>query len=319
MDTLVRSLYDLTISGIAIILPLFGVFISIFGSGIQLLIEKNQQEISSQEQSIKVLQQKLADQEISKLNRSVKEIQNELSSLRKQKKINERRISSLNPVRQIVLLLLTLFIGFILYNIYNSFKEFGYIFYFAPFVMSLLIVLFIKLLGDSLKMVVEAKKLIDEREQTTQKNIIDQLRIIGDNSAQHRIKDVFAIIDSKRITDDSLTFLVALNSEQKFNIGVTNMAMEMANEIEIGFIIPKVFTVNKVKSFTYVDSDKETIVRYKTELQAHTRVDAAEKLLMIPNLIGDFKIKTFVKGKNVETKYNVIQMKVKELLTKEVI
>ncbi len=163
-----------------------------------------------------------------------------------------------------------------------------------------------KLLG----ILVEVKETIDTRRGERESIIIE---LLSSSASGDFLKTVYPQINNKTINNDKAKIDLTLNAKTTLKIAVDNNERRMAKKVEIGFVFPREFLIEKSGQYSiYTGEDGTQIVRYKTEeLQGNT-TQIFPALILNPMKEGDILVRTFIKAENIEAKYYSVLFKVKK-------
>jgi hypothetical protein len=304
----------LVLAFLGIVAPIFIILLSVFREGALMLT--NQYEMEDKQNQAKIREELEASKQPTEPELSTV-LEKTLQKLKTQKKRIRRKLFYLDPTRQILTL-------------------------FGPFLFSFLCVLLATLLGGTglwqllfvlvsvisfggalyffqelLKVVIEARKLIDDKESERNTKIIQLMSIVAEKITQQEqitfLKKVHIIIDDVSIMDDSNTITMLVNKMQKLKIGIRNSESIMANDIEIGFEFSSDFIIEKLKSYAfYSDSTKQIVRSYTTRLHAETYLLLGEPLTFTPIKVGKFSIVTWVKAQNIKPERHKVSINVEK-------
>ena len=126
------------------------------------------------------------------------------------------------------------------------------------------------------------------------------------------LKAVYINIDDKNIQDDTGKITVSMDEKQELKTGITNSELRMAKNIEIGFIFPLDFIIEKTNYYSIYTTKTNQLVRYETNLIHGNTNQMLNPLIITPLKEGDYKIKTFIKAENIESTYHNLNLKVIE-------
>ncbi len=85
----------------------------------------------------------------------------------------------------------------------------------------------------------------------------------------------------------------------------------MAKRVEVGFIFPQEFIIEKSDGYKIYRDEERQIVRFNVEeVHGNEHFHFGSELTITPLQKGDWKVKTFIKAENIESIYRAITVKV---------
>lgn len=308
MEQAIQLFGFLILAFLGVAAPILVILLSVFEEGRSKLTTQYENERSQSEKNIKEQLKKLAGTE----ETDVTEINQSLKSLEINKKTAEAKLSYLNPKKQIFRLFIPLllsFLGVILAILTKANVDYVRLYIAISlicFVYS--IVVLWKLLG----IIIEVKKIIDDDKKNMDMKTIELLSALVKKGAEYFLKAVYINIDDKNIQDDTGKITVSVDKKQKLKIGITNYEPRMAKNLEIGFIFPLDFIIEKTNYYSIYTTKTIQVVRYETNL-IHGKTNLMlSPLIITPLKESDYKISTFIKAENIESTYHNLNLKVTE-------
>lgn len=303
----------LILTFLAIIVPLFGILLSIFREGISELSSQYENEKSSSEKNIREQLKKQADAE----QPSVPEIEKSIKELKGIKKTAEKKLSYLNPKKQIFRLFILFLLSF-LWVI--SAILINHNFYFKGASIALSLIFFCSALSVSWKLldiVIEVKRTIDDNKKDVESKIIETLLKISQQTATVQVqtepflKDVYLRIEGKTVKDDKVEISLLHNIKNEVKIEVANSEKRMAKKVEAGLELPRDFIIERGGNFSiYTYEDGRQIVRYSSEQIQGDTSKLYRDLIITPINEADYPVRTWIKGENIEVAYQNVLFKV---------
>ena len=161
----------------------------------------------------------------------------------------------------------------------------------------------------------EAKAAIDADERRDTEQITGLLSGIlakvGETTAPYFLKKVSIYLDEKAVVDESFAKTLKANEKQPLKISFNNGENRMAKRVEVGFIFPQEFIIEKGDSYSIYRDEKEQVVRFNVEeVQGNTQYFFGSELTITPLQKGDWEVRTFIKAENIESIYRAITVKV---------
>ncbi len=311
MERAIQLLGHLFLTFVGFVVPIVGVLLSLFREGISKLNEEYKNQRQQSEQNIKEQLKKLAEAETADTVK-IKENLKELESI---KRVAEAKISLLNPRNQMLWLTVPLLLSYIALMLFPNTDEIYY--------MTLLIVLGGITIGyaifafwRSVTIISEVAAAVNDKKSDQEKRTIEVLSAILDKSGRvsdYFLNNVYITVDNKDVKDDGMKLEVEANKKKEFKIGIRNLEKQMAKNIEIGFIFPSDFIIEKSPTYSEYTTEREKIVRYEAEaIQGLTHL-VLNPLIVTPLKKGAALLRTFVKGENIEATYRNVTLKVGEV------
>lgn len=306
MEQAIQLFGYLILTFLGIVSPILVILLSMFREGISQLAIQYENEKSQSEENIKEQLKKIG--EAGKTD--VGEIEQSLNKLKAIKKTAETKLSYLNPKEQILRLytpFLISFLGVILAILIKT-----NIYYVGLFIAISLIcfVYSIVVLWKLLGIIIEVKKTIDDDKKDMDMKTINLLSALVEKGSEYFLKAVYININDKKLQDDTGKITVSVDKKQEQKIGITNLETRMAKNIEIGFIFPLDFIIERTDYYSIYTTKTNQVVRYETNLIHGNTTQMLFPLIITPLKEGDYKIRTFIKAENIESTYKNLNLKV---------
>ncbi|MGD1010564.1 MAG: hypothetical protein ABR951_10480 [Candidatus Aminicenantales bacterium] len=306
MESAITLYGYLLLTFLGIIIPLLGILLSLFREGIEQLSAQYKNQKSNSDKNL--LEQMKKQSESGQAN--IPEIQESILELKAIKKTADKRLSYLDPKKQLLRLFLFLFIAFLLTLTALLIKD-NLLIKGAAVALSLFFfssTLYI--LWKSLGILVEVKETIDTHRGERESKVIE---LLSSSVSGVYLKDIYPQINGKNINNDKTQIDLTLNVKTMLKIAIDNSEKKMAKSVEIGFIFPREFLIEKSDSYSiYTGEDGNQVVRYKTEQIQGITLQLFPALVLNPMKEGDFIVRTFIKAENIEAKYYIVLFKVKK-------
>ncbi len=309
MEQAIKLYGSLVVAFIGFIIPMIGILLSIFSEGISILTIQYENEKAKSEKNIKEQLKKEGETEktdVSAIQRSI----NELKSIKKKA---ENKLSYLNPNEQLLRLVVPFLLTFLAITLSFLVKSVqGKL---AALLISIIIFgIGIFVLRKMVEILAEAKRMIDSNKkkfETEMKEILSRLSEKIEGVTPSFLKDVYICMNGNDIDDDEGQLKeMQANRKEEIKISVRNTERKMAKNIEIGFILPLDFIVEKKSYYSLFIDEGNQVVRYEmSSIHGHTNLHLSP-LVVTPLKKGDYKIKTFVKAENIEAVYRDVNLKV---------
>ncbi|MCH8741869.1 hypothetical protein IH779_03125 [Patescibacteria group bacterium] len=160
----------------------------------------------------------------------------------------------------------------------------------------------------------EIKKMIDDDKERFNTNL-EQLMINilekMEKGKSEFLEKVFITLNGKNI-DDILPDEITIKSDKKheLNIGFSNSEELMARNVQIGFIFPTDFIIEKSTGYSIYTDEIKQIVRYNSDYVHGLEHHIYEPVILTPLREGPFVINTFIKGENIKVIRKGLNLKV---------
>lgn len=308
MEQAIQLFGFLILTFLGIVSTILVILLSMFREGISKLTTQYENEKSQSVNNIKEQLKKIG--EAGKTD--VEEIEQGLNKLKIIKKTAETKLSYLNPKEQILRLYMPFLISFL--GVILAILVKTNIYYVGLFITISLICFAYSLtvLVKLLSIIIEAKKNIDDDKKDMDMKTIELLSVLSKRGAEDFLTAVYINIDGKNIQDDTGKITVSVDKKQELKIGISNLENRMAKNIEIGFIFPLDFIIEKTNYYSIYTTKTIQVVRYATNL-IHGKTNLNwPPLIITPLKEGDYTIKTFIKAENIESTYHNLNLKVTE-------
>lgn len=308
MEQAIQLFGNLILAFLGVVAPILVILLSISREGISKLTIQYENEKSQSEKNIKEQLKRLAEAE----ETNVTEIEQSLKSLKAIKKTAEIKLSYLNPKRQVLRLFIPLLISLlgVILAILNKSNIYYAILSIA--VSSICFAYAMVALWKLLDIIIEVRRTIDDDKKDRDMKTIELLSALVEKGTQYFLKAVYITLDDKNIEDNEGEITISADKKQELKIGITNDETRMAKNIEIGFIFPPDFIIEKTDYYSIYTDKTSQIVRYTTALM-HGNTDLhLSPLIITPIKEGDYKIRTFIKAENIESTHRALNLKVTE-------
>jgi len=316
MEQAIQLYGYLILTFLGIVSPILVILLSMFRKGMLQLTTQYENEKSQSEKNIKEQLKKIGEA----AKTDMEEIQQSLNKLKAIKKTAETKLSYLNPKKQVLRLYIPFFISFlgvilaILLIKNNIYVELLIAISLTFFVYSIVV------LWKLLDIIIEVKKTIDydyDKKGIDMKTIAS-LSALVEKETKYFLKSVYIAIDEKNIQDEMGKITVSVDKKQELKIGIHNLETRMAKNLEIGFIFPFDFIIEKTNYYSIYTTKTIQVVRYAANLIHGTTNLILSPLIITPLKEGDYKIKTFIKAENIEFTYHNLNIKVTEKPSAEI-
>ena len=315
MEWAIQLFGFLVLAFFGVVAPILVILLSVFEEGRLKLNTQYENERSQSEKNIKEQLKKLAGTE----ETDVTEIKKSLKSLEIIKKTAEAKLSYLNPKKQIFRLFIPLllsFLGVILAILTKANVDYVRL-YIAVSLICFAYAIFV--LWKLTDIIIEVRKTVNDDKKDMNMKIIELLSALVEKEAQYFLKDIYINIDDKEIEDNAGEITISADKKQELKIGINNNETRMAKNVQIGFIFPPNFVIEKTSSYSIFTTKIGQIVRYVTSLIHGNTNLILDSLIITPLKKGDYKIRTFIKAENIKSVYRDLNLKVTEKPSTEIL
>ena len=288
---------DLLITILGFSLPIIGILLSFFSDGIKKLTTKYENEISKNKDDI------IALTKLSKKEKVIEKIEKNLKKLKNLQHETTIKLTYLNPKS----LLLRLFIFFLLsiFLIKGALMIEGNLFFYWLVIVSFLFCLYaFNILRVLIGILMELFEITNEEKRSDYTGITDlvsQLIKTQKGGLSYFLKKVFITINSVFVTNEKPKISLNLGQKQNASVSFWNKEPRMAKNIEIGFILPPDFILEKTKDYAiFTRKDGFNIIRYYIESVQGGTNQLQDPLVVTPLKEGSYEIDTFIKAENIE-------------------
>ncbi|MBA7581008.1 hypothetical protein ES708_22907 [subsurface metagenome] len=311
MEQAIQLFGYLILAVLGFVFPVVTVLLSLNREGLSKLAAQYEAEKSHSEENIREQFQKKEE----KSGLDLLAIEKSLKKLKSIRKAAETKLSYLNPRNTTIRLFIPLIVAFLgvvatflILHFADYFIDYAYLY---PLLVSLVafgyaVFVLWKLVG----IIVEVRKIIDTDRKDTDTRTTELLSKLVQETDQHYLKRVYIHLDGKNIDSDSGETKMKVNIKKELEVGVNNYESRMVKNVEIGFIFPTNFIIEKIAGYSIYRDEKQQICRYNEDyIHGHTLQQFAS-LIITPLEQGDFEFKTFVKAENIESIYRNHTIKV---------
>lgn len=309
MEEAIQLFGFLILAVLGFVSPIIAILLSIFREGMRKLAAQYESERVQSEKNIKAQLRKMArgkTTDDSAIERSLRE-------LKSIKKTAEVQLSYLDPKKQVIRLFAPLIVAFLAVALTLLLIEMSI--YFSFFLLLSLVgfVYTVVVLWKLIGIITEVRKIIDTGRKDTDSTIIELLSRLGEKiekTGQYFLRDIYIVWDGKDIKDGSQKIKMRVNDKKELDISIRNIEIRMAKNIEIGFIFPNEFILEKKDAYSIFRDDVQQIIRYNVnDIQGHTH-HLLDSMAITPLERNDYKIRTFIKAENVEAVYRNVTLTV---------
>lgn len=306
MEQAIQLFGYLILTFLGVVAPIFVILLSVFREGMLKLTTQYESEKSQSEGNIKAQLKKIGDAK----NTDERAIKQGLNALKAIKKTAKTKLSYLNPKIQTLRLFIPLLISFL--GVVLAILTKTNINYVVLFIgVSLICFLYTMfVLWRLLDIIIEVRKTIDADQKDMNMKTIELLSALVEKETPYFLKNVYITIDQQEIKDKAGKITIPADKKQELKIAITNNESRMAKNVEIGFIFPPDFIIEKTNDYSIYTDETKQIVRYESNV-IHGNTDwKLGSLIVTPLNQGDYKIKTFIKAENIESLYRDLNLKV---------
>jgi hypothetical protein len=289
---------SLLLTIVGFILPILTILLSLFPEGSKSLAAKYENERHQSEENISNETKKRDSEK----GLDYLALAKTLKSLKKKKRRAEERLGYLKPSR----LILKNFFPFSVAYAGVTMALFNYSLIFVLLTLSFSLIAFasgLLTLYYSISVLTEVAEIVNESKRNNDSKIIELLSVLAAQNDEDNFylkeEDFKAVFNEKKLNkDEALSFSV--NKKYEIPISILNKSNKMAKNIEVGFVLPKDFLIEKSSGFTIYTDESTQIVRFNDEIiQAHENKIHSHMIITFLKS-GKFNIQTFIKGENVK-------------------
>ena len=309
MEQAIQLFGYLILTFLGFVVPIVGLLLSTFQEGLSKLTAQYESEKTQSEQNIREQLKKLAESE----KTDVAEIEKTLDALKAIKRTAEAKLSYLNPRRQTFRLFLPLLISFggvIGSLVINPNVPYVYLLLLGSLVC---FVYAMSGLWNLLNIMVEVKKSVDSNRKDVETKTIELLSALVEKfekGGQYFLRNVHIALDRRNIEKDVGEISLLINKKEEVKLGIENSEPRMAKNLEIGFTFRTEFIIERKSEYNVYAEQAIQIVRYNVNmLQGNTHM-ILTPVVITPLKEGDYKIRTFIKAENIESKGHELSLKV---------
>lgn len=316
MHDSIQLFASLELTFLGFVVPLIGFLISHYQKGIEKLAEQSKNKRNQIENNIKEQVKKLTS--VKKENvkdETIQAIKGSLKMLEKDRREVFRKINRLQPRKEVLKLFLVFFISFIAI-LFSPLFSTRICFYVAILVMGGLI--FVYALWEVFRLfvlLVEVKKIVDDEKETGElesKKLLASISEGINKSGKELLKDVSLSLDGVVIDDKFEDKLIVSDVKEEWKLELKNSEKRTLKNIEVGIIFPQQFIIEESSVYSIYVGGETQVIRYKEDL-IHGNTNYFLPTLKVTALQeGKYKIKTFIKGENVEIFYQKFNLIVKK-------
>ena len=298
MDEGIKLFGFLILTMLGLTVPVAAILLSVFQKGISNLASQSESERSQAEKNIKdkIKQMSEADKT------DTTAVQRSLDELKSIEEAAKSKLSYLSPRKLVARLFISLIIA--LCGVFVALVFAGGIYKLVVVISVAAFVYAIYVMWRTMGIMFEAKAAIDADEQRDTEQITGLLsgilEKVGETPTQYFLKKVRIRLDDEAIEDEPFAKTLKANEKQPLEISFANSESRMAKRVEVGFVFPPEFIIEKSDDYSIYRKEKEQIVRFNVEeVQGHTN-HIFENLTITPLQKGDWKVRTFIKAENIE-------------------
>lgn len=311
MKLALELLGNLVLTFLGFVLPVVGLLLPVFQQGFSLLTEQYENKKQQAEENIKTQIKKLGKNGANK-DLDTNELQNNLDKLEKIKEEADKKLSLLVPKKQVIRFFVPLVLAFsfielacfivnkkiVLHHLLPSLDKL----LFSASIFLFIYTLYI--LWSLLDIIIEAKGAIDEfksKEERENRQALVSIMKKTKKGMSYFLEKIYIKAENKKVNQGKPVVTLTAQEKRELEISIKNAERRMAKNLEIGFIFPLDFMIEKKSSYSIYSGKHSQIVRYKTDfLHGDTNL-ILKPLTITPLKTGTYKIKTFINAENIET------------------
>jgi len=312
MEQAIQLFGYLVLTFLGFVVPIAGISLSMHQDGISKLSKQYKNEKKQTEEKIQKQIEKIdtANEE------GIKELKKILATLERIKKAADGKIKNLNPKTQVLKLFIPLIFSFLGISISLSVTKYNPFFYIILFIGVLAFLYALKVLWDLLSIIMEVKKMIDDYKERSNTNleqsVVSILEAIKKEKPEflEKISVTLNGEDINNIIPDGI--IIKSDQKQEFKIGFLNFEEQMARNVQIGFVFPTDFIIEKSAGYSIYTDETRQVVRYNSDYVHGWEQRFYAPLILTPLKEGLFKIVTFIKGENIKVIRKILNLKVEK-------
>ncbi len=309
MDNIINLCATFVLTLIGFVIPILTILLSLFPEGIKALTLKYEGE---KKQSDDNISNELKKRESGK-EFDYATLEKTLKILNKNKKIAKEKLSYLKPASLVIRISIPLIISFVslLLLFVSSHLWLVSVLIFLSVITFLWSLYFI---WKGIIVLIEVASMVSETKRNSEDKVIELLsRLVdknNDDSLFLKPENINIKFDKMKLSEGH-TFKFPINVNRPIPICINNSGDIMAKNIEIGFIFPPDFLIDKTSNiFSIYPEEKRQIIRFKEEyvLGNEDNLQGEMKVTFLKEGIHD--VKAFIKGENVRNKYTKFKIEV---------
>ncbi len=285
----------LILTFIGFVLPIFAILISSSPEGIKKLSNKYENEKKKNEENIRQEQNKKLD---------IDTLEKNLKILKSNKYDAEQKLKYLKPDLQLPKFFLPLLVALILILICFIIKN-EFLIYIL-FSLGVVIFLYtVVILWKLLLVLTEASLVISEDKTSSDNKIIELLSTLVEKSSASPFLDERKLsikFDNQILTENS-KLPYSVNNNHSVKICFMNSDEQMAKNVEVGFIVPLDFIIEKNDKISIMTTAENQILRFSRSYVQMKEINILGTLSFSILKNGTHKIQAFMKGENIKNKY----------------
>jgi len=309
MEQAIQLFGYLILTFLGFVVPIVGISLSVYQGGISKLIEQYKNE---RKQTGEKLQSQLKKIDTTD-DKNITELKKTLVELEGIKKTAEDKIKNLDPKRQILKLFIPLIISFLGVGISFLIPKYDLFYYLALLISAVSFLYALYVLWNLLTLIAEIKKTIDDDRERSDANLEQLMTNVLERMKEDKsefLEDISITLDGRNIDDISGEITVVSDKKQEFKFGLRNSETRMAKNVEVGFIFPTDFIIEKSTRYSIYTDETRQIVRYTSDYVHGKERRIYEPLVLTPLKEGPYKIDVFIKGENIEPMRKSLNLKV---------
>lgn len=243
MDEGIKLFGFLILTMLGLTVPIAAILPSVFQKGISNLASQSESEKSQAEKNIK--------DKIKQMSKAGKTdttaVQRSLNELKSIEKAAKSKLSYLSPQKLVARLFISIIIA--LCGVFVALVFAGGIYKLVVVISVAAFIYAIYVMWRTMGIMFEAKATIDADERRDTEQITGLLsgilEKIAETTGQYFLKKVSIRLDGTAIEDESFAKTLKVNEKQSIKISFNNGEKRMAKRVEVGFIFPQEFIIEK--------------------------------------------------------------------------
>lgn len=302
------GLFVLTILGFT--LPLVTLLLTLFPEGTKALRLKSENERKQNEDNlISETQKKESDKSL-----DLGALEKTIDTLKKQKRQAETKLRYLSPTNLFLTISLPFAAAFVAILVAIGTGSRSTLFVsLSTSVISVGIGFYA--LYTSITVLVEVTEIVSSRRTSVEERIVELLSDLVEKSGAEGLylkKGDAKILFANEPLEPSTVHTFSVNKKHHIPISFINSSLAMAKKVEVGFIFPKDFLVEKTDKYRIYTDESMQIVRFNNEIiSGWERMNLYGLDVTFLN-VGLYEITAFVKGENIKYERVIFKLKVVE-------
>lgn len=304
---IVLELYgSLILTVLGFVLPILTILLSLFPDGVKVLATKYENERKQSDDNILTEIQKKK----SKNGLDYNALEKTLSTLKKKKHQAETKLAYLKPTQLIVKIFLPFIVA--LAGVAVALQTHSLV---ALISSAIAFLCGIYTLWMSLRILIEVTEVVNQTKRDADDRVVELLSNLVKRSSVDSLflkKEELKLKFNNKVLKQDEFFEFSVNRQYEIPISIMNASEKMAKKVQVGLVFPKDFLIEKTSNLSIFTDEKNQIIRFNNEIVQAQENYLKGKMLITFLSTGEYKIKTFIKGENVQFHQFAFNLKVIE-------